>query len=124
MSLLTDKAIALLGSATGVNMQNGAGATTIFTTAAGKVTRVTHVVIYNNTASLAGGTDFDFTNWRQTVDLSSWTSTATIYRVLTATDNTDFTELAAGTAFQITPSTGATAAGTASIAVFGFTADA
>lgn len=120
MPLITDKAISLLGSAT-VNMQNAAGAQTIFTTALGKVTRITHVVIRDNTASLAGGTDFDFTSWRQNVDLSSWTGTATIYRVLTATDNTDFTELAAGTAFQITPSTGATAAGNAVVDVFGYT---
>jgi hypothetical protein len=120
VALLSDKGIALLGSAT-INMQNGSGAQTIFTTALGKVTRIVCVVIRDNTASLAGGSDFDFTNWRQTVDLSSWTSTATIYRVLTASDNTDFTELAAGTAFQITPSTGATAAGTAVIDVFGYT---
>lgn len=120
MPYLRDKGIALLGSAS-INMQNGAGAQTIFTTALGKVTRIAFVVIRDNTASLAGGTDFDFTNWRQNVDLSGLTSTATIYRVLQSTDNTDFTELAAGTAFQITPSTGATAAGTATVDVFGYT---
>lgn len=120
MAFLRDKGLALLGSAT-INMQNAAGAQTIFTTPAGKVTRIVCVVIRDPTATLAGGTDFDFTSWRQTVDLSGMTGGATQYRVLYATDNTDFTELAASTAFQITPSTGSTGAASATIDVFGYT---
>jgi hypothetical protein len=54
------------------------------------------------------------------VDLSGMTTANTQYRVIQATDNTDFTELAASTAFQITPSTGSTGAATASIDVFGY----
>jgi hypothetical protein len=123
MSLLTDKGIALLGSAT-VDMQNASGAHTIFTTATGKVTRIVAVVIANPSATLAGGTDFDFTQWRQTVDLSGLTGGATNYRVLldVGANGTSFVELAAGTAFQITPSTGSTGAATADVYVFGFTA--
>jgi hypothetical protein len=113
------RAIVRLGSAT-VNMQNAAGAQTIFTTAAGRITRITHVVVRDTTATLAGGTAFAFTSWR-TVDLSTMTTANTTYRVLTATDNTDFAEIAASTAFQITPSTGSTGAASATIDVFGYT---
>lgn len=120
MPALKDKAVTLLGSAT-VNMQNGAGAQTIFTTPIGKITRILAVVVRDPTATLAGGTDFDFTQWRQTVDLSGLTGGATNYRVLFAADNTSYVELAAGTAFQITPSTGATGAASATIDVFGYT---
>lgn len=120
MPALKAKALALLGSAT-VNMQNAAGAQTIFTTETGKTTRIVCVVIRDTTASLAGGTDFDFTSWRQTVDLSGMTTVGSSYRALYATDNTDFSEIAAGTAFQVTPSTGATAAANATIDVFGYT---
>jgi hypothetical protein len=120
MPFLRDKGIALLGSAS-INMQAASGAQTIFTTPTGKVTRIVCVVIRDVTASLAGGTDYDFTQWRQTVDLSGMTTADTRYRVLYATDNTDFQELAAGTAFQITPSTGAILAATATIDVFGYT---
>lgn len=120
MSLLSDKGIGLLGSAV-INMQNAAGAQTIFTTALGKVTRILAVVVRDPTATLAGGTDYDFTQWRQTVDLSGMTGGATNYRVLLVTDNTSFVELAAGTAFQITPSTGSSGAASATIDVFGYT---
>lgn len=121
MSLLTDKGIALLASKASVNMQNGAGATTLFTTPLGKTTHIAFVVVRNVSATLAGGTDYDFTSWRQTVDLSGFTSVTNIYRVLFATDNTSYTDLASGTAFQITPSTGSTGAATATIDIYGYT---
>ena len=121
MPLLSDSAITLLATKTAVNMQNGAGATTLFTTAAGKVTRITHVVVRDVSATLAGGTDYDFTSWVQTADLSSMTTANTLYRVITASSTTDYTEIAASTAFQITPSTGSAGAATATIDVFGYT---
>lgn len=121
MPALRDKGIALLGSASGVNMQTAGGAQTIFTTPVGKVTRIAYVVIRDVSATLAGGTDYDFTSWRQTVDLSGMTTASTQYRVIVSTDNTSYTELAASTAFQITPSTGSTGAATATIDVFGYT---
>jgi hypothetical protein len=119
MPSLKDKGIALLGSLS-ANMQNAAGAQTIFTVPTGKVARIMFVVVRDPSATLAGGTDYDFTNWRQTVDLSGLTGGATNYRVLTVTDNASFVELAAGTAFQITPSTGSSGAATATIDVFGY----
>jgi|WetSurMetagenome_2_1015567.scaffolds.fasta_scaffold481515_1 hypothetical protein len=106
---------------TGVDMKT-AGATTLVAVPAGKVFYPIMVVIRDNTASLAGGTDYDFTGWRQSVDLSGMTTTGTTYRVLYAADDTSYTENAASSNFQITVSTGATAAGTATIDVIGFLA--
>ena len=127
MPLLADKGIALLGSLSGVDMKTAA-TTTIFTTPSGKVTRITHVVIRDQTASLAGGTDYKFgTGFRNNaaVDLSSMTTANTDYMILanqTAAGNDQkCTEIAAVTAFAITVTTGATAAGTATIDVFGYT---
>lgn len=119
MSSLNELGITILGSAS-INMQNAAGAQTIFTVPVGKTAYVTHVVIQNPSATLAGGTDFDFTSWRQTVDLSGFTTGANDYRLLVATDNTTFTKLTAGTNFQITPSTGSTGAATATVKAFGY----
>jgi hypothetical protein len=108
-----------LSTTTSVDMKT-AGATTLYTVPAGKTAYIMMVVIRDNSASLAGGTNYDFTGWRQSVDLSGMTTDNTTYRVLYATDNTSYTEAAAASTFQITVSTGATAAGTATIDVFGF----
>jgi hypothetical protein len=118
MPSLKDKGIALLGSLSGVDMKTAAS-TTIFTTSVGKVTRITHVVVRDTTASLADGTSYSFTNFRQAVDLSSLTTSGTDYIVLDG-NNAKYAEIAAATAFQITVTTGATAAGTATIDVFGY----
>jgi hypothetical protein len=126
MPALKDKALALLGSAT-VDMKTAA-ATTIFTTPVGKVTRITHVVVRDPTASMAGGTDFKFgTGFRNNaaVDLSSLTTASTDYIVLLNATNAGAdqksTEIAAITAFAITVTTGTTAACNATIDVFGYT---
>ena len=116
-----EKTIALLSSTTGVDMENGASATTLYTVPAGKTAYITHVVICNTTASLAGGTSYDFdTGWLQAVDLSGMTTSGSTYRVLHSTTNTSYTEHAAGAAFQMVVNTGATLAGTATINVYGF----
>jgi hypothetical protein len=119
MARLKDKGIALLGSAT-IDMKTAA-TTTIFTTDPGKVTRVTHVVVRDNTASLAGGTSYSITNFRQTFSLATLTGTGTGYVVVQATDLTLFTETAASTAIQLTVTTGSTAAANATIDCFGYT---
>lgn len=119
MAALKEKGLALLSTTTGVNMQNAAGATTLYTVPTGKVARISHVVVRDISATLAGGTDYDFTQWRQTVDLSAMTTANTDYRVINGND-TKYQELAAATAFQITPSTGSTGAATATIDVFGY----
>jgi hypothetical protein len=119
MSALNENAITKLSTTTGVDMKT-AGATTLYTVPTGKTAIITGVVIRNNSASLAGGTDYDFTGWRQTVDLSGMTDVSTTFRVVYATENTSYTATTAGTAFQITVSTGSTAACTASIDVLGY----
>jgi hypothetical protein len=106
-------------SSTSVDMKTAA-ATTLYTVPTGKTFYPVFVVIRDNTASLAGGTEYDFTGWRQNVDLSGMTTANTTYRILYATDNTSYTEAAAASNFQITVVTGATAVGTATIDVFGF----
>lgn len=110
--------IVFLGSAT-VGMQTADGAQTFFTTPTGVITYISHVIVRDPTASLAGGTDFDFTQWKQTVDLSSMTTSGTDYMFLDG-NNTKYQEIAAATAFQITPNTGSTADADATIDVFGY----
>jgi hypothetical protein len=112
------KTLALLSSTPNVDMKTAAS-TTLYTVPAGKNLVISRVVIRNNSASLAGGTSYSFTNFRQTVDLSGMTTT-TGFRVLFATDNTTYVISAAGTAIQITVTTGSSAAGTATIDLFGY----
>jgi len=126
MPALKDKALSLLGSAT-VDMKTAA-TTTLFTTPVGKVTRISHIVVRDPTASMAGGTDFKFgTGFRNNaaVDLSSLTTANTDYIVLanaTAAGNDQkCTEIAAATAFAVTVTTGTTAVCNATIDVFGYT---
>jgi len=118
MGYLRENAITLLESTSGVDMKTVAS-TTLFTVPVGKVAYITHVVVRDTSASLAGGTDYDFTQWRQTVDLSSMTTLGTDYIALDG-NNVKYQELAAGTAFQITVNTGSAAAATATIDVFGY----
>ena len=120
MAHLRELALTLLESTSGVDMQTVA-ATTLFTVPAGKVAYITAVVVRDPSASMAGGTDYDFTQWKQTVDLSSLTTLGTDYIVLDG-NNVKYQELAAATAFQITVVTGTTAACTATLDVFGFLA--
>lgn len=109
----------ILATTTGINMQTAGGAQTLYTVPAGKVAYIVMVIVRDPSATLAGGTDFDFTQWRQTVDLSSMTTANTDYMVIRGADVTKYQELAAGTAFQVTPSTGSTGAATAVFDVIG-----
>lgn len=120
MTALQENAITKLATVTGVDMKTVAS-TTLFTVPAGKTLYIDRVAIRNPSASMAGGTDFDFTNWKQTVDLSSLTTLDTDYIVLDG-NNVKYTEQAAAATFQITVVTGTTAACTATIDVFGYLA--
>lgn len=125
MARLKDKAITLLASVTGIDMKTAASPT-LFVTEAGKITRITHVVFRDTTASLAGGTNYSITQWVQNFDLSNITTSGTGYGVLYAETSaakkpSQYTELAASTTVTLTVTTGATAAGTATIDVFGYT---
>lgn len=119
MALLSTNAITKLSTTTAVDMKT-AGSTTLYTVPAGRVGYITHVVVRDPSATLAGGTAYNFTQWRQNVDLSSMTTANTDYMVIAGADVTKYQELAAGTAFQITVSTGSTGSATTNIDVFGY----
>lgn len=119
MPALKDKAASLLGSAT-IDMKTAAS-TTIFTTPAGKVTYISHAVVRDPTASLAGGTSYTITGLRAAFSLANVTDDLTGYCVVRAADLAEQTEVAASTAVQLTVTTGSTAAANATIDVFGHT---
>lgn len=123
MPSLKDKGIALLGSAT-IDMKTAA-TTTIFTTPTGKVTRIAYVVVRDPTASMAGGTSYNITNFRQAFSLATLTTLGTDYIFITpngaAGTDVKYAETAAGTTIQLTVTTGTTAACNATIDVFGYT---
>ena len=120
MSDIKENTISRLATVSGVDMKT-AQANTLYTVPATKTAHITHTVVREPSASMAGGTDYDFTQWKQTVNLSSLTTANTDYIVLDG-NNTKYQDLAAATAFQITVNTGTTNACTATIDVFGFLA--
>lgn len=127
MSALNEYAITKLATVTGVDVKT-AGKTNLYTVPTGKTLYVTHVVVREPSASMAGGTDYDFgtganaDTWRQAIDLSSMTTLATDYMVISGADVTKYTDSAAASVFGIKVITGTTAACTATIDVFGFLA--
>ena len=124
MANLKEKCLCLLSSTSAVDMKTAAK-TTLYTVPAGKVCYVTHVVIRDPSASMAGGTDYDIgtganaDTWKQTIDLSSLTTLGTDYIVIDS-NNAKYTESAAASEFGIKVITGTTAACTATIDVFGY----
>lgn len=102
-----------------VGMQTGDGAQTIYTVPTGQYLRITQIIVRNPTASLAGGTDYDFTGFRQTVDLSGMTTANSDYIVLDG-NNAIYSRQSGGTNIQITPNTGSTADADALIDLFGY----
>lgn len=124
MADLKEKGIALLSSTSSVDMKTAAS-TTLFNVPADKIAYITTVVIRDPSASMAGGTDFDFTEWKQNVNLSSLTTSGTDYIVLYGGaildgDPIKYKEQANSAAFQITVATGTSASCTATIDVFGY----
>ncbi|NVM22099.1 MAG: hypothetical protein HWN68_10015 [Desulfobacterales bacterium] len=116
------KGIMLLGEAV-VDLQDTDPKSVAYNIAADKTAKVFAVLIHSPTASLAGGTDFDIGSganadtWKQTVDLSSMTSTDD-YMYITAS-NVKYTIEPNSAAFGIKPITGATADAQATMCVFG-----
>lgn len=127
MAELIENAIARLVTVTGVDMKT-AGLTTLFTVPTGKTLYVTHVVVRESSASMSGGTDYDFgtgasaNTWRQAIDLSSMTTLATDYMVIAGADVTKYTDSAAASVFGIYVNNGTSAVCTATIDIFGFLA--
>jgi hypothetical protein len=74
--------ICRVSTVSGVDVKT-AGETVLYTVPVGKTFIPWAVVVRNNTASLAGGTDYDFgaaggaTTWLQSVDLSGMSATTT-----------------------------------------------
>lgn len=104
-------------------MQTADGKTNLYTVPTGKSCIVTHVIIRNPTASLAGGTDFDLGDganadtWKTTIDLSGLTATTDCIII---NNTSKFTVFDAGDVFGIKPATGATADADATVEVFGY----
>lgn len=128
MAHLKENAISLLASGV-AGMQTADGKTTLYTVPAGKKAVVTRILVRQPTASLAGGTDFDFGDganadtWKQTVNLSGCTGTDDYFVI--ANDNAVVGAVFdAGDEFGVKPSTGATADADAAIDVFGYEFDA
>ena len=124
MASIKEYAITKVATVAGVDMKT-AGETTLYSVPAGKKFIPFAVVVRDNSASLAGGTDYDFgaasgaSTWLQTVDLSGMTTTTDLRWLLSAT-NTSYTPIPANTNFVIKVSTGSTLAATATIDIFGY----
>jgi hypothetical protein len=129
MPALEQSAISMLDFVTSVDMKTVAK-TNLFTCPTGKVAYIYAVLISDPSASLAGGTDYDFgtganaDTWMNTVDLSSMTTLDTDFMFVTSDGATKFERMVAGDVFGIKPITGSTGAATATVWVFGFMADA
>ena len=127
MPEVNEYAITKVVTVTGVDMQT-AGKTTLYTVPSGKTFYPVFVVIRELSATLAGGTDYDFgtganaDTWRQTINLSSMTTSGTDYMVIAGADVTKYTDCATASVFGIKVITGSTGAATATIDVFGFLA--
>lgn len=127
MAALNENSICRVVTVSGVDMKTAAK-TTLYTVPTGKTFYPVFVVIREPSASMSGGSDYDFgtgasaDTWRQTVDLSSMTTLSTDYMVIAGADVTKYTDCAAASVFGIKVITGTTAACTATIDVFGFLA--
>ena len=126
MGALNELALAIVASVPSVDMKT-AGKTILYTVPVGKIFYPFAIIVRVQSATLAGGTDYDFgtgancDTWKQTVDLSSLTA-VTDYIIVTAL--TKFQNCVAGDEFGIKVITGATGAATATIDVIGYLADA
>lgn len=125
MSALNQYAVTKVASVSAVDLKT-AGKTILYTVPTGKVFYPVMVVVRDISATLAGGTEYDFgtganaDTWRQNVDLSSMTTANTDFMVIHGADVTKYTECAAADAFGVKVITGATNPATATIDVFGF----
>lgn len=125
MVALNESALTRLISVAGVDMKT-VGLTQLYTVPAGKTMYPFAIIVRETSASLSGGTDYDFgtgalaNTWKQAIDLSSMTTPGTDYWIIGAA--TKFTDCAAGSVFGVYVNTGSTAACTATIGVIGFLA--
>lgn len=124
MGALNELALAKVASIVGVDMKTAAK-TILYTVPPGKTFYPLFVIIRDASASLAGGTEYDFgtganaDTWVQNVDLSAMTTLGTDFKMIDS-GGTKYTECAAASEFGIKVITGSTAACTATIDVIGF----
>lgn len=122
--MMAEGSMARLASVADVDMQT-AQKVDLFRVPTGRTAVITHVVVRDISASLAGGTDYDFgtgvnaDSWVQGVDLSGMTNVGTDVRVIDAGGGI-YGECAAESMFAVKVNTGSTAAVTATMDVFGF----
>ena len=127
MVAMRENAIVRLASVT-AHVQAGDGKQDLYTVPVGKEFIPVFVGIRKPTASLAGGTDFDFGDganadtWVNAVDLSGMTAATDYYTV--TSNNTKYTIFNAGDVFGVKPVTGATADADVTMDVFGYLFDA
>lgn len=118
MPALEENALTKVITVSGVDMKTAASVA-LYVCPVGKTFIPCFTVIRNNSASLAGGTSYAFTNWRSGIDLSGLTVTSG-YRALLSVDNTTYTPIAGGATFYLIITTGSTAACTATWDVWGY----
>ena len=117
MPALEESAITLLSTTTGVDMQ-AVASTPLYVVPAGKTLYVDAVVIRDLSASLAGGTDYDMTNWQTTMDLSGITVVGS-YTKLYTSGGQPYTPSPGATVINWVVNTGSTAACTATLELYG-----
>jgi uncharacterized protein YaiE (UPF0345 family) len=123
---LAEYTICKVASVSGVDLKT-AGKTVLYTVPVGKTFYPVAVVIREPSASLAGGTEYDFgtganaDTWVQNVDLSAMTTLSTDFKVIDS-GGTKYSKCAASSEFGIKVITGSTLAAVAVIDVFGFLA--
>jgi len=126
MAALNELALTIVASVATVDMKT-AGKTILYTVPVGKIFYPFAIIVRVQSASLAGGTEYDFgigancDTWKQNQDLSSLTA-VTDYIIVTAL--TKFQNCVAGSEFGIKVITGSTGAATATIDVIGYLVDA
>ena len=122
--MMAEGSMARLTSVANVDMQT-AQKNDLFTVPAERMAIITHVIVRDTSASLAGGTDYDLgtganaDSWVQGVDLSSMTNVGSDVRVIDAGGGI-YSECAAESVFGIKVNTGSTAVATATVDVFGY----
>jgi len=123
MGALNELSLAIVASVSGVDMKT-AGKTILYTVPPGKTFYPFAIIVRGTSASLAGGTEYDFgtgancDTWKQNQDLSSMTTPSTDYWIIAGA--TKFQNCVAGTEFGIKVITGSTAAATSTIDVIGY----
>lgn len=128
MGYLRQNSFCKVSTTLNVDMKT-AGKTILFTVSAGKIFYPVAVAVSDISATLSGGNDYDLGSgaacdtWRQSINLSSLTTTVTDYMIIHGADVTKYTACEAGETFGIKVIAGSTGAATATIDVFGFLGD-